>query len=323
MKKKTRACFIIPLFIVLFTTFVHPETSKSPITDGANRSQKDLLDITLKAIDFLKNGDMNSYSNYFKIIRESIDSGDDINQPHPKYGYRMLNLAIKENAHELAWYFIENGAWLDRKDGNGNTPLHYAAAQGNLEMAQYLVEKGVRIDPINKKGETPLYFARMKHNKQMSQYLEGHGADPYYITRKKKLKKKENNDPRKTKHFVSYVLLPLAYTGISIYLYEDAFKHNPEMNWMAGFNAYTTSILASSLVCGFIGFGLWPEDGGFLGRLNKLNGLLVGIVAGIPVGILLARQLDLPSSFQAHRGLYYIAPVIALSIPIVTFRLWF
>ena len=48
---------------------------------------------------------------------------------------------------------------ISGSDGNGNTPLHYAAEWKYDECITYLVGKGADINKKNSVGETPLYNA--------------------------------------------------------------------------------------------------------------------------------------------------------------------
>ena len=49
---------------------------------------------------------------------------------------------------------------VDIFDGYGNTPLHFAAMRGNIEIAKLLIENGADINSKNKQNETPLDKAK-------------------------------------------------------------------------------------------------------------------------------------------------------------------
>ena len=53
------------------------------------------------------------------------------------------------------------------KNERGNTPLHLAAAQGNVEMCKLIakVDVGVIIDARNNESETPFFVAALNGNK--------------------------------------------------------------------------------------------------------------------------------------------------------------
>lgn len=48
----------------------------------------------------------------------------------------------------------ECGAEVNARDHNANTPLHHAAARGDIETILYLVERGADVTVLNRKGQT-------------------------------------------------------------------------------------------------------------------------------------------------------------------------
>ena len=43
---------------------------------------------------------------------------------------------------------------MNARDHEGNTPLHNAAARGDVERIRYLVSKGADITAVNREGQT-------------------------------------------------------------------------------------------------------------------------------------------------------------------------
>ena len=52
-------------------------------------------------------------------------------------------------------YLVEDtGADVNAADHEGNTPLHNAAARGDIEMIKYLISKGADVTRVNREGQT-------------------------------------------------------------------------------------------------------------------------------------------------------------------------
>ena len=62
----------------------------------------------------------------------------------------------KNDFTNVAKLLIKNGAVINAKDDDENTPLHLAAASGNTGIVKLLIENGAIIDAQTKYGDTPL-----------------------------------------------------------------------------------------------------------------------------------------------------------------------
>ena len=56
-------------------------------------------------------------------------------------------------------YLLEQGADRDKKDVDGNTPLHDAASYGHLEIAMLLMSYGADLNAKNNDGQLPIDLA--------------------------------------------------------------------------------------------------------------------------------------------------------------------
>jgi ankyrin repeat protein len=59
----------------------------------------------------------------------------------------------------MAETLLKNKADVNLAFKNGNTPLHFAVASGNLKIVKLLVEKGANKNAKNNKGQTPFDIA--------------------------------------------------------------------------------------------------------------------------------------------------------------------
>lgn len=66
---------------------------------------------------------------------------------------------------------------FEGKIGGGATPLHHAAAIGDLERCMILIAQGADINAGTAHGVTPLHYAAGSENSELCKYLVVIGAD--------------------------------------------------------------------------------------------------------------------------------------------------
>jgi len=66
---------------------------------------------------------------------------------------------------------------VNEPDQFGDTPLHVAAASGQLLSVKYLVTNGADVNAVNKAGSTPLHKAMLSSNKSIVEYLFENNAE--------------------------------------------------------------------------------------------------------------------------------------------------
>lgn len=73
---------------------------------------------------------------------------------------------------------IEDGADFEVPDGNGLTPLHWAAITGSLDLCKLLINRGAHLNPRdeNVTDMTPTALARWLGYSELNKELSDHGG---------------------------------------------------------------------------------------------------------------------------------------------------
>lgn len=85
--------------------------------------------------------------------------------------------ALGEDQMQMFTLLIDNGADVNVKDEQGNTPLHYAAQEGQTEISRILISKGADVNAKGFEDATPLHAAAIGGNKDVVVSLLDAGAD--------------------------------------------------------------------------------------------------------------------------------------------------
>ena len=65
---------------------------------------------------------------------------------------------------------------MNVKDGSKWTPLHEAAKAGRTEVAELLIAEGANVNAKNKNGDTPLDWAIINDETETADLLRKHGG---------------------------------------------------------------------------------------------------------------------------------------------------
>jgi hypothetical protein len=91
-------------------------------------------------------------------------------------GDSPLLLAARSQKAEMASLLIAKGAGLEDKNNQGDTPLIAACTAGSTALTQLLVEKGAQINAQDDVGATPLMYAALAGNTAILDLLLAKGA---------------------------------------------------------------------------------------------------------------------------------------------------
>ena len=65
-----------------------------------------------------------------------------------------MRFYLCENGHlEIVKYLVENGANINEKNKDGDTPLICASINGHLEIVKYLCQNGDNVNEKDKDGD--------------------------------------------------------------------------------------------------------------------------------------------------------------------------
>lgn len=101
-----------------------------------------------------------------------VDSGDDNGE-----GWTPLMWAARERQLDMIKFLVDKGANVNAKATGGTTALIWAAYKGQLDVVKYLVEDyGADVNAEDNGGKTALMWAKDQGKLDVVEYLKLHGA---------------------------------------------------------------------------------------------------------------------------------------------------
>jgi|GEM_PF-5323299 len=91
--------------------------------------------------------------------------------------FTLLHFAANFGDTNVTKLLLEEGANIDIKDQNKNTPLHLAASNGHTDIVKLLMEKEPDLSVVNKEGNTSLHLAASNGHTDIVKLLVGKGSD--------------------------------------------------------------------------------------------------------------------------------------------------
>ena len=100
-----------------------------------------------------------------EILEIMIKNGYDVNDESSNK-VTPLHMAARMENFKIAKFLVQNKANVNAKTGNGSytdygnsTPLHDVAKNGDFEIAELLLQSGAQVDAVGYYNQTPLHFA--------------------------------------------------------------------------------------------------------------------------------------------------------------------
>ncbi|MGD9160091.1 MAG: ankyrin repeat domain-containing protein [Desulfobacteraceae bacterium] len=129
--------------------------------------------------DLRKALEENRFDDFKKMIQIGIlpDSTSD-------HGHTLLQLfcmnslsrVIRMDVLPVVQFLIENGADMNRRLGDGTTPLMLTVRYRQTDLLKLLIQKGADINAVNNSGHNALYYARTGKQKTIEEILTASGA---------------------------------------------------------------------------------------------------------------------------------------------------
>ncbi len=93
-------------------------------------------------------------------------------------GEMALHMVTKRR--DVPWmnFLIANGASVNVRDKDGNTPLHAAAQLGYIDGIQVLVRRKADVNAVNSRGENAMIVAVQQRNLTVARELLNAGGNP-------------------------------------------------------------------------------------------------------------------------------------------------
>jgi len=122
-----------------------------------------------------------AYMGELAKIEAYIQEGVDINKLDG-HGHAPLHYAAQNNQKQAMELLIAKGGGVNVKNSRGQTPLFNAIAAGNKDVAELLISKGADVNVKNSNGQTPLDSALSRNRKDIVELLKAKDAEGSILT---------------------------------------------------------------------------------------------------------------------------------------------
>jgi len=113
-----------------------------------------------------------------EMVKEYIESGNDINGKFGDLQETLLHFAARDGQIRIIRYLVENGANIDEEDIYRDTPLRNAVFAGYGNVIRYLLDNGSDKNHLNCENRTVMKDAKAYANPHIAKYIEQFDCQP-------------------------------------------------------------------------------------------------------------------------------------------------
>jgi len=111
-----------------------------------------------------------------EAVKQNLATGADVNDRTDFYSETPLHFAAENGQKEVAQILIDKSADVNAKAKWDRTPLHGAAKTGRSEIVKLLIETGADLNPKDFENKTPLDEAIKYKYSVVADILRKHGG---------------------------------------------------------------------------------------------------------------------------------------------------
>ncbi len=180
--------FVIVLILSLII-FANAGTGNNKLLEGLLNNDIEQFETALE--DGISSDTKNGYgmpviilsasNGYLEFVQLLLNHDVDVNAINnvgaTALHYIALNTESNTNEHSIVELLLSNGADVDIKDGNGDTPLTIASFRGKSDLAKLLIDAGADVSEKNNRDFTALMLASQSASIELVKILLDAGAD--------------------------------------------------------------------------------------------------------------------------------------------------
>jgi ankyrin repeat protein len=110
-------------------------------------------------------------------VKLLLDRGADMRlRAKTKFRNAPFLVAMLTSDYETVKLLLDRGADVLERQGEGDTALHEAAANGDMPMVKLLLERESDLEARDDEGKSPLDYAVERKHDEVAAYLRSKGA---------------------------------------------------------------------------------------------------------------------------------------------------